>query len=554
MDASSPRNPDLSTPAAPATVRRLMWAAVGLAGLLMLIGLFVDQDPKNDVASCYARQVREFAAGNWEGAFFHMTPPLVIVLGGLVAKLGIPAFAALKLVSGCFFVAALWPLSRLLRRIVPPHVAAWGGLLYATHPRLVRYSAGGLLDSAKMFLLIWLAELLLTHAEKPKLRYAAGIGVVAGGLALARAEGLFFLPLAVAGMLLLPQLQQDAERGFAGRLRNVWRSAAHAAAAVALAALVCLPQILYIRAVTGFPALDSRQTTRIPKLLHKWVPHPLLPEKIRNWTPPPPDAAALGRDRSDIPEEDVKTPWRSVKEAVKGLDTFLLALAAAGLCMKLRRRDWNAADAVCAAVIVYNALLFASSGFITKRYTVTTIPFLLAWSAAGVAVLKAGLFDRFLPRAAFPVVGGAVILLSAANGAKGFVNHENPRLEFGRWVQAHRGELVKPAPVRLVSSPAGNDYHDGRQPLVAATTPQYSYWAEADWVVLSHRLAYTPDEVRQAVQQQHADLLVVDRDLLEICPDLKPETAPWLQPVPGAPANLGWSVYRVRPPAPESHP
>jgi len=514
-----------------------------IAGLLMLTGVLFDQDPTNDVASCYARQVREFAAGNWPGAFHHMTPPLVIVLGGMIAKLGIPPFAALKIVSGLFFIAGLWPLSRILRRMAPASLAGWGCLLYAVSPRLVRYAAVGLLDSVKLFFLLWLVDQLLAYAEEQKTRPACWLGVAAGGLALARGEGIFFLPLVLAGMLLLPWFKPcPPVTGGPSRLTRAIRSIWQGILVVGIAGLLCLPQILYIQSTTGYPALDSRQTKRVQIMLGKW-----FPSRATQFTARVPDTPTqvLGRPRTDIPPEDVITPWRNFREAVKGLDHFLLALAALGLAWKLRRRQWCAADVLCAGIIAYNIVLFAVNGFITKRYTAVTAPFLLAWSVQGAAFLKVDLFDRF-HRRLFPIAAVGVILGFAVNSAKNLVKLDNPPRQFARWLAPHRSAFIKPSPIRLVSDPHGKEYHDGRQPLIAATTAQYSFWAKADWVGIPHRRWFTPDEVRLLLCRRQADLLVVDADLRGVCPSLDPDRVAWLEQVAGTPAGAPWALYRVR--------
>jgi hypothetical protein len=508
----------------------------------MLTGVCLCQDPMNDVASFYARQVREFAAGHWEAAFFHLIPPLVVVLGGIVAKAGIAPFAALKIVSGLFFVAGLWPLARVLRRLAPPTLAGWGCLLYAVSPRLVRYSAAGLLDSAKLFLLLWLADQLLVYAEEQRTRPAVWLGLAAAGLALARGEGVLFLPLILAGMLLLPWLTARADRAARPTRRMIIRSLGHGALVVGITGLLCLPQILYVKSVTGYPALDSRQTKRVARLLDAWFPNQATPLAA---TIALADAEVLGRPRTDGRPDDVVTPWRNVREAAKGLDPLFLGLAAIGLALKSSRRRWCAGDGLCAVIILYNAALFASSHFIVSRYTVATAPFLLAWSVQGVAWLKTGLLDR-LHRHLFPLAAASLILGFAADRARDQVERDNPPRQFARWLAQHRHEFLKAAPVVLVSDRRAKEYHDGRQPVIAATTPQYSFWAEADWVNILHRRWFTPEEVRALLCPRQADLLVVDRDLRATCPGLDPDREPWLERVPDTPVDAPWTVYRVR--------
>ena len=56
----------------------------------------------NDTAAYYTRMAHEFKEGNYGRAYFHLTPPLVPTLAGLVGKLGFSGWTSMKLVS-CIF-------------------------------------------------------------------------------------------------------------------------------------------------------------------------------------------------------------------------------------------------------------------------------------------------------------------------------------------------------------------------------------------------------------------------------------------------------------------
>ncbi len=551
-DEKRPRPSAITNPAPHGVVRRIVeslrrhplpWTAVLVICLLCVLGIVLNQDIKNDAAGCYARQVREFTAGNWAVAFFPMTPPLMIVLSGLVAKLGIPPFAALKITSAFFFLAGLWPLIRILRRMLPGSLVGWGCLLYAVNPQLTRFASSGLLDSAKGFFLLCLADLLLTYSREspPKLRHALGIGAALAGLSLARGEGAFFTPLILGSMVVLPWLRQAGSH----RIRAIPRHAACATVAAVFAAVLCLPQALYIRSVTGTPMLDSRQTVRINELTKKWrTSGDAAAGHLRELLPQP--QTVTGRDRTDIPAQDVVTPRRNLRLFLQGLDPFLLALAALALAVKIRRREWTAADTVCAVFILYNAALFASNNHILKRYIMPTIPFVIAWAVLGAWFLKTHVFDR-LHRQAFPLVAFAVLVGSAGSVVPKLIDRNTPPQAFARWLEERRGVFVKPVPVLLKFHPFSSEYHDGRQPIVAATTPQYSYWSKTDWVCISHGRMFTPEEVRLIVYEQQADLLVVDQDLLQTCPGFNPDALPWLERVGAAPGKPAWAAYRILP-------
>ncbi len=545
--------PNTDTATAPPESRlngRLFLIAFLAAAALLLIGILLDQDPKNDVASCYARQVREFAGGNWDTAFFHMTPPLTVVLGGILAKLGLPAFTALKLVSAAFFLAGLWPLRRLLRRMVPGPLAEWGCLLYALAPQLTRYAASGLLDMAKMFFLLWLAELLTAQAVDTgsKWRRSLWIGAAFAGLALARAEGLFFLPLVLACMFIPDLVRKPACT--CGRLKPALLGAARAGLAAGVALILCLPQALYERGTTGYPVLDSRQIAPVRKVLEKlslggrW-------DAMARPVQTPPGQPVIGTAKQEDRPEDTVTPWRNLKETAKGLEPLFLALAGLGLWLRLRRREFGLPDAVCAAFILYNVLLLTGTGFILKRYVMTTQPFLLVWAVTGVLCVKERFLDRMHVRL-FPAAAILVLVVSAGAVAPKLVHLNPPEKPFGCWLRAHRGGFITPATQPLKSDLL--DYHDGRLPLVLAAVPQYSFWAECDWVIIPGKYSCTPDELRQIARRQNAGILVVDKQLYSLCPELKPEQTPWLEAIKDAPANPRIAAYRIIRPEQEPPP
>lgn len=516
--------------------------ALAVAGLIALAGILFNQDLKNDVAHIYARQVREFAAGNWEAGLFHLTPPLMIALGGLLVKLGLPAFGALKLVSTAFFLGGLWPLARLLRRLVPEALVGWGCLLYALNSQLLRGAPTGLLDPAKVFFLLWLAELVLRHADRGagRWRTAALCGVAMAGLALSRAEGIFFLPLLWAGLVLLPPWQfADLRRLLADRGAHL----ARAAAATAVTLLLCLPQMLYIHRLTGIPALESRQVTLFKTLAGRVPGDKALPAWL--YAQPATDSPAPTSYGTPIPPSEVNrvTPWRNAKMVVNGLGVFLLGLAAFGWWGKWRRRDWCTADTVCAAVILFNAALFLANAFVKKRYIMPTIPFIIPWAVLGAYIIKTRILDRWHPKA-FAGVAILVLGLSAGSSASKSYEPEKTYREFGRWLQEHRAELVTPTSVVLRNSLNSLEYHDGRQPVLAAMQYHYAYWGLADVVNISE-YAYTLAELRELLLERRADVLVVDADLLEVCPELRPDELSWLRKVGESRRPGTWSVYRI---------
>ncbi len=488
--------------------------SVAGAVLLVLLGVVGNGRPANDVAGCYARQVREFAAGNWSAAFFHMSPPVVPTAAGLLARyLRLPPFAALKVISGAFFVAGLWPLRRILRSMLPARQAGFGCLLFLASGRLLRYATMGLLDSSKAFFLLLLTALVMEYALRCRWRTAAWIGLAAAGLSLARGEGLFLVPFFALAMWVLPE--GFARKGM--RLKNLFRALPHGGVLLLVFGMVCAPQMAYVNKVSGFPALDSRQIWRIRKLL----PAGDAPDGSPVLIPLP---ARGVRARATVRPEDKRSWSRNAREALKGLGRAYVVLGILGLAALFRRRKLNRWDALLAAVVLYNAALFAANGFITKRYTTPTSPFLIPWVVHGLFELDR-LFLARLHRKAFAVLFGILLLAGVWKGLAKvrprWPLEPNREKVVGKWILEHKSELAPADGPRLRSHPVQNDYHDGRRPIVAATTSQYSFWAEADWVWINTHYLYSPEAVRDLFRKNHVELLVVDPRFRETCPDFE---------------------------------
>ncbi len=493
-------------------------AAAVVAVVYSLLACVFLARPGSDVARYYAPLAREFAAGNFSRAFYHLVPPLVPCCAGLLATVGIAPFAALKAVSSLFFVAALWPLRALLRRSVGAELAAWACFLYVVNPRFLRYATAGSLESAKAFFLLLTACQLAAFREHGLRRHALVAGLGLAGVCLSRGEGFLFVPVALAAVLLSGRGQGSDDR----RLRELGTRAA----ACLLIAGVCLaavsPWLLYQWRVTGYPCLDSRQIYSAQKVLARL-----------GHAPAPATLHGIPAGVTDLPvedPEDVVTFVRNVGQAVTGFFPLYVWLAAVGLVIKVRGRRahaWCWADTLCAGVIVFNLLVFFSRGAVTKRYTAPTMPFLLGWTVLGgrwVLQQPAALFTK-RPRLVTGLTRVVVAILLGTCLWKGTSKirdshsrrRRHPR-EVGRWVLAHREALDVVSHPGLSAPSRGTGYHNGRQPVVMACSPQYAYWAQGDFVHMQGAYLHSYDVFLGRATEFHVDVLVVDPAFLRACP------------------------------------
>ena len=536
-----------------ASSRRCLPALTLLLGIACcLAAVFFVNEPSNDVAVYYGPMARAFGAGDYRAAFHPMIPPLVPVSAGVLAALGISPFAALKAVSCTLFLLGLIPLRRLLQRVPVPvqDLAAWGGLLYVVCPRLLRYATMGTLEGAKIFFLLWLAERTTAAVESGRWSQVLQAGAALAGLSLARGEGVFFLPLPVALLLWGEWRRQPT-----ARWRGLRTGMAKAAAMVGVCLVLVVPWVVYQYRATGYPALDSRQTWLFQSLAARagWVPAP---------APLEPVPAGTVRLAAEVPA-DAYGAWRSAREAVKGLFPAYLGLAVIGLFLRCRRRRWHWLESVSALTILYNAALFAASGFITKRYTAPTIPFLLPWVTLGGAWVLC-LLQR-LPALTVParkrlaaVVAFLFVSVCAWDGMSkvrpAWPPERNLLREAGLWLRAHAGELdVNRAP-GLTSASWGSEYHNGRQPVVAACVAQPAFWAGADLVMVRKDTRYPYAVLTALCRSKTVDVLVRERHLDRVVPDFDACNRHFrVLAVPGLPESVRLYVFTdgpgVAPPA-----
>ena len=496
--------------------RPVLTLAFGIGVFCSVLAVLFLAEPPNDVTTYYGRLTREFAAGNYDRAFYHMIPPLVPVLGGLVAKSGVDAFTALKIVSSLFFLAGLWPFNRLMRRVLPAHLVPWACLLYVICPRLVRYGTMGSLESAKVFFLLLLFERAVSLRDGFSWKKTVVLGAGAAGLCLARGEGIFLLPAIFMVILVAACRQRRSSTGVC-----VGQAAVCSLNVILICLVLSAPWLAYQYKVVGVPSFDSREVYAGAKILSK-VGLTEDPPRLKPVT-------VYGAKRELERPEDERTVLRDIREFFKGLYPAYLLIAVLGLFVIRRGTGGTLTwiDGLCAFVIFYNAGLFAVNSHITKRYVATTIPFILGWTTVGGSwlvsrVLHARFRTRVLRRR-MTTVGVTLFILVCIWDATLDIRPSWPpepyvAKEVGEWVGRNRSRLnVNPGPP-LQSADWGVGYHTGKQPVIAGYTSQYSYWADADLVLFDNAYEYPYAAVVAVCDKQYVDILITGKYWLQLCP------------------------------------
>ena len=165
----------------------LVGAAISLTHLIFFNGI-----DYRDTANVYAAMSRSLASGAYAEAFHPSIPCLNVLLSRVFTLSGMAPDVALSAVSCVFYVATIPFVFLLLKRFLPDEPAAFGAVLFACAPKVIRFSCAGLLDSGKIFFLVagLYFSCRLVQERFRSYRTAVGFGVALGGLALVRSEGI----------------------------------------------------------------------------------------------------------------------------------------------------------------------------------------------------------------------------------------------------------------------------------------------------------------------------------------------------------------------------
>jgi 4-amino-4-deoxy-L-arabinose transferase-like glycosyltransferase len=165
----------------------LVGVVISLAHLIFFNGIAY-----RDTANVYAAMSRALASGVYAEAAHPAIPSLNVLLSRIFTLPGMPPDMAMSAVSCVFYVATIPFVYFLLKCFLPDEPSAFGAVLFACTPKIIRFSCAGLLDSGKIFFLV-AALYCSCRLIREKFRsygMAVGFGLALGGLSLARSEGI----------------------------------------------------------------------------------------------------------------------------------------------------------------------------------------------------------------------------------------------------------------------------------------------------------------------------------------------------------------------------
>ena len=172
------------------------WMLIGAilvgVGISLTHLIFFNGIDYRDTANVYAAMSRALMSGAYAEAFHPSIPCLNVLLSRIFTLAGMSPDVALSAVSCMFYVTTIPFVYLLLKRFLPDEPAAFGSVLFACAPKIIRFSCAGLLDSGKIFFLVagLYCSCRLVQEKFRSCRTALGFGLSLGGLSLARSEGI----------------------------------------------------------------------------------------------------------------------------------------------------------------------------------------------------------------------------------------------------------------------------------------------------------------------------------------------------------------------------
>jgi len=437
-----------------------------------------------DAARHYLPQALAISRMQLDQGFHTGIPPLYPALGGLTTMIIGDAELACRLVSLVSGLAAVLLVWFLAGRLFGHWPALLAAALIAFNPYQCRFSAEVGPDSLAVALLLAAAVLLVEYLLAPSLWLAAVLGALLALLAMTRPESIFYAPVVLVMMVLLP-----ATSGTISRSRRV----GHVGLLVAVAVLLCLPRVLWVHHQTGTWAVDTRQISWPLRIWHSFADRTFRYGQIAFWR-----------------RGGLKAFAGTCEAFVAAFGPFTLLLGSYAVVRWPGRR--RRLQYVPGLLVIFSILLMFFGNRLSKRYLLSAAALWQIWGGAGLAMLACLIWShlrRTKPSAkpvALPYLLAAAMALLQLPWA--VVNLKQSRLaerRMGQWILDNLG------PGQDILAP------DAIPAWYARAT--YSPWPSAS----------NPKRCRKAMihyaQDTDADLIIYDDRLSPDCPELAKDIA-----------------------------
>ncbi len=436
------------------TPKYVFFLSLTIAALSTILYTLFLTDVYRDTTHVYAPYVRELAQGNWSEGIATQVPMLNITLAGVFAFLGLEPVKALTLVAGLFYLAACFPLRSLLERYVSPLAAAWGCVLYAGAPKMIRFACAPLLESSRIFFLIAAVLFFLRTTENPKWKNALLFGVSAGLMTVSRGEGMALSAVLLLGLPIYVGL--FCRPAAWGKVLASW------GIAIVCTFAIISPFCAMNYSKCGIFAPDTRIKVIIDVCRVK-----LFPGSVVQKAQPP-----RVQQEQDINQSAMKKMSPAEKAShnfssfVRGGYELYWLLAMIGAAAIIRRKQWRADYLVfLGTTLMYFTLYLVTIS--AYRYYLFLIPLFMVFTITGAGVLR-DLAIKYLPyKVQFICVIACTALLIGqfANGInRAFSSKGKDFIKAGKWIEKYNK----------------THFPDRKLKLFSPMMSEVGYWSKAD--------------------------------------------------------------------------
>ena len=348
-------------------------------------------------SSEYVALIEAFRVGAYDRAFPGHLPVLYTLFAGVVARLSpLSSVSSLIFVSGLASALSVFPLYGILKKFVSEKWAAWGCVMFVVYPRFVMNCVAPLIDSSKVLFGLLALYLILSWDKKPHWSRIPILGVVYACLTLSRAEGIILV-----GIFMLVHLVRMLQLHSGDLRHGIAAIPAHMLLPLLVVLLLSAPRMMQMRTLTGYAALDSRQSNAVRSFAEKYLKTPPKP------TPDKKAAAQTPKQNAAVQEPPQKTKIYSYEthggtnavmlnshallfQDYSGffVSLFYVYIPFTVLGMLLWLRSWKRHRDFLPLLLLfflYNAFFFFLR-MIKARYLLLNIPILLPLTLTGIQV------------------------------------------------------------------------------------------------------------------------------------------------------------------------
>lgn len=485
------------------TPKRILWLTFCFLALHSIFSLCFNYQLYRDVAGVYAWYAREFGNGIWRDVPISKVPPLNIFLGGLLVRCGIEAYSGIISLSLLFLILTLFPLYKFLSLFCAPKAAAYGCLLWAFTPRILRFAGSGLLESTRDFFLVSAFYLLFkSWNTEQKWYHWCLMGGVLGGLILSRGEGGVMAGFIVLGLFFRSAADYKSVKAFC---KNI-------ALPVVITGIVSIavisPSLVKNYKVTGYPVPDARMIGVIE----------LVPVLNTFFTPV--QVSAAETDTRLLPHKrtlqssgnpHLHRLRRFFKNFARGAYELYLALALLGIVLLIKRHQWRReyTGLVLYVFIVSGLFIFFS---VAHRYFVLAVPLFMIFTLAALEQIF-NFAKKYNFCNVLLLIFSVIILLQPWNAWLWMVDRSDvDELNIKKYIAANRAKFLRGGPDRklIIHADMPLVYRSGEERLF-----QYGEYIPETKYITGFDVLFVEKKKRQVVADCMArkDLRFVDSSL-----------------------------------------